>query len=97
VLSSDRQKTHALAVSHGLWIGATSCFAQADEDAHNLSPVVEGMNAWRQFPQRFNSSPGHTMAVSKFVATYKANICIPLRFFCCLACVGSNGTIDTSR
>ena len=33
VPSSDRQETHVLAVSHGLWIGTTSCFAQADEDA----------------------------------------------------------------
>lgn len=56
VPSSDRQETRVLAVSHGLWIGATSCFAQADEDAHNLSPVVEGMNARRQCLQHFNPS-----------------------------------------
>lgn len=56
VPSSDRQETRVRAVSHGRWIGATSCFAQPDEDAHNLSPVVEGMNARRQFLRRFNSS-----------------------------------------
>ena len=93
--SSDRQETHVLEVSHGLWIGATSCFAQADEDAHNLPPVVEGMNARRQCLHGFNPSAIRDACHVEICS--RPAICIQLRFVCCLACVGSNGTIDTSR